>query len=293
MPTIQLFGFDLTNLTDRISTMPWLDAPAAKLHSLTQPIFGPDGPAQLKDALYGTWLGHPLHPMATDLPIGFWTSSFVLDLAGMQRGADITLKLGTLSAVGAAASGIAQWFDLQEMDAPRRVGTLHAMINVAATSAYAASWYLRDHDRRTAGIVASSSGMALASLGGLLGGDLSFRLGIGVSRVAFEEPPEGWTAVIPASEVEAGRLVRVEHDSGPVVLLRQDDQILAVSATCTHVGAPLDEGEVEGSCVVCPWHGSMFDMHNGHVVHGPATSALHAYDARVVNDQIEIRLQNP
>src|SRR6516165_6280983 len=66
----------------------------------------PNGP--VKDALSGTWLGHPAHPMLTDLPIGFWTSAFVLDLLGgkKSRGAAQRLVgLGVLSAIPAAATG--------------------------------------------------------------------------------------------------------------------------------------------------------------------------------------------
>ena len=106
------------------------------MHAVNDAILGENGSPPLKDALYGTWLGHPFHPLMTDLPIGFWTSSAVLDLAGEERASDLMLGFGTVSALGAAATGFAQWHDVQEMEAPRRLGTLHAMLNVSATACY-------------------------------------------------------------------------------------------------------------------------------------------------------------
>jgi len=72
-------------------------------------------------------------------------------------------------------------------------------------------------------------------------------------------------------------------------LLKQDDQILAVSATCTHVGAPLEEGSIEEGCVVCPWHGSHFELATGHVIHGPATDDLRKFDVRIEDGNIQVR----
>ena len=282
---------NLANVTERlVPSQSWLDKPAAALHKAFDPVLGPNGVPVVKDALYGTWLGHPLHPMLTDLPIGFWTSSFVFDVVGQKKAADLTLKLGTVSAVGTAVSGVAQWHDLQEMKEPRRIGVLHAMLNVAATTCYGVSWLLRDRKSRSAAVAFSTAGMGLATAGGLVGGDLSYRLGIGVSRVAFEEPSRKWQAVAGVTDLEDGLLTRVEGKAGPVVLLKVGETILAASATCTHVGGPLDEGERDGTCVQCPWHGSVFDLRDGHVVHGPATAPLHAYETRVTGDKVEVRL---
>ena len=276
-----------------VAELPWLDDVAKKMHAAWDPLLGPDGPAGIKDALYGTWLGHPLHPVLTDLPIGFWTSSAALDAAGMQRGADITLKLGTLSALATAVTGYAQWHDLQNLETPRRLGTLHAMLNITATALHSTSWLLRNKGERGTGVALSTTGLAIASVSGLLGGDLSYKLGIGVSRVAFNEPPASWHTVTTLDELEDGVLTRIEAGGDPLVLLRNADTVYAASATCTHVGAPLDEGDLSGTCVTCPWHGSEFDLRDGHVVHGPATSPLHAYETRVTEGQVEVRYKEP
>lgn len=281
--------YALRNLSDQlVDAMPWLDRAAGILHKVSDPVFGQNGPTEIKDALYGTWLGHPLHPAVTDLPIGFWASSMLLDALGVEEGADLTLKAGTLSALAAAVTGIAQWHDLQEEDQPRRLGTLHALVNVGATTCYGISWIMRDNHARSAGIAWSLAGGSFATLGAWLGGDLSFRLGIGVSRVAFEQRATEWVDAVALDELEENTPKRVQIEAGPLVLVRQGDRVLAASATCTHVGGPLDEGEMHGTCVQCPWHGSVFDLTNGEVVNGPATTPLHAYETRVRDGQVQV-----
>ena len=98
------------------------------------------------------------------------------------------------------------------------------------------------------------------------------------------------TTVAAFADLDDGALTRVEPDEGePLVLLRQGDAVLAASATCTHVGAPLDEGERDGTCVTCPWHGSIFDLTDGHVVNGPATAPLHAFETRIHDGDVQVR----
>jgi nitrite reductase/ring-hydroxylating ferredoxin subunit/uncharacterized membrane protein len=278
------------HLLSRLSeSMPWLDQSAKALKQASELLLGPNAPAALKDALYGTWLGHPLHPAITDVPVGAWTATAVFDLLGEERAADASLKLGVLGAAGAAVTGLAQWYDLQEMKEPRRLGTLHAMLNTAALSLYLASWSLRDNDQRGAGVATAMAGYGVATASAWIGGDLSFRLGIGVSRNAFEHPSRKWKDAAALDEVADGGLTRVEVDGTPIVLLRDSDRIHATSATCTHVGGPLDEGELDGTRVTCPWHGSTFDLSDGTVVHGPATTPLNAFEARVKDGRVQVR----
>ena len=277
-------------ITTRLANgMPWLDKAAETIKSISEPVFGPGGPSALKDTLYGTWLGHPLHPLVTDLPIGFWTSSIALDLVGAHKGADITLKAGTISALGAAATGIAQWHDLQEMDEPRRLGALHATLNIAATSLYGISWYLRDRDSRNAGLVCSTAAYGLVMASSWIGGDLVYRLGIGVSRLAFEEPESKWIDVLAQSKLAEGKLTKAEAGGVSLVLYKTGEHIYAISSTCSHVGGPLDEGEVEGGCVVCPWHQSKFELKSGKVIHGPATDDARNYETQIKGGQIQVR----
>lgn len=146
-----------------------------------------DGPARLVDGigsaipteaqalLRGEWLGHPLHPALTDLPIGFWTSAWALDIVGGRRcatAATALVGLGVLSAVPTAAAGVADFVDMPREK--QRVGVVHAACNLAATAAYAASFVARIRGRRGRGIAWGFLGAGVATIGGYLGGHLVF-----------------------------------------------------------------------------------------------------------------------
>jgi len=125
--------------------------------------------------------GHPLHPMLTDLPIGFWTSAWVLDLIGGDRhapSAQLLTGLGVLSVVPTAVTGASDWRSLSRRD--RRLGLVHAACNVTATALYAASWLARRDGDRRRGLVLGHLGAVAATAGGALGGELVFRRGAGV-----------------------------------------------------------------------------------------------------------------
>lgn len=279
-------------LTERlVNTIPGLDTTAEKMQKLFEPFLGPNAPAAIKDGLYGVWIGHPLHPAVVDLPIGFWTSSFVFDVVGMEKAADLTLKLGTVSAVAAAATGAAQWQDTQEMEKPRRVGTLHAILNIGAAGLCGASWLCRDRGYRSTGVALSTIGYGIATFSAWLGGDLAYDLGIGVNRTAFDESVEEWTEVAQESDLAENTPKRVDAGGVPVMLVKQNGTIYAMSATCTHVGGPLDEGEIDAAqcTVTCPWHGSVFDLRDARVLHGPASSDGDAYEVRVEAGTVSIR----
>lgn len=278
------------HLLRRLSdSAPWLDVPAGALKTLFEPILGHQAPRSLRDFLYGTWLDEPLHPPMTDLTVGGWTMSMICDVLGYEEASDITLKIGTVSALGTALSGAAQWFDLQEMEEPRRLGTLHALMNTAALGLCASSWVMRERGNRDTAIAVAWTGYSIATASAWIGGHLSFRLGIGVDRQAFEEPSAEWTDVAALVDLPDGELSRVETEGIPVVVLREGNTIYAAAATCPHVGGPLDEGERDGTCVTCPWHGSVFDLRDGRLVHGPATAPLHPYEARVEGDRVMLR----
>lgn len=77
----------------------------------------------------------------------------------------------------------------------------------------------------------------------------------------------------------------------PVMLLRLDGEVVAISATCTHLGGPLDEGKIEGDTVTCPWHGSVFCVRDGKLLHGPATMPEPSFEVRVQDGRIAVRVQ--
>ena len=86
-----------------------------------------------------------------------------------------------------------------------------------------------------------------------------------------------------------GKPQRVEADGTPVLLLRQGNRIRAIGATCPHLGGPLDEGPIEGDTVTCPWHGSVFCLDDGALIHGPAMMPVAAYEVQWKDGRIAIR----
>jgi nitrite reductase/ring-hydroxylating ferredoxin subunit/uncharacterized membrane protein len=279
-------------LSDRlIEGMPWLDGTAGAMQKAFAPVLGQDKPRAVRDALYGVWLGHPLHSAVITLPIGFWTSTMVFDLVGEKRAADLSLDLGIVTALGAAATGAAQWQDSVNWEKPRRLGALHATLNTVSTILYAGSALLRRRGRRGAGIALSTAGLGVNGFSAWLGGELAYDLGIGVDRTAFEKSFPEWTDVFADAELPERSPRRAEADGVPVLLFRQDGKVSAISATCSHLGGPLDEGKIDGDTVTCPWHGSVFCLSDGKLLHGPATMPQPAFEVRVQDGRIAVRRQ--
>lgn len=242
-----------------------------------------------KDVLSGTWLGHPLHPLLTDLPIGFWTSAFTLDLVGgrsTRRAATQLVAWGVVSAVPTVISGASDWGDTTSGE--RRVGLVHAVANTTALACYTASWWARVRGRHARGVALGLVGATAATVGGYLGGHLLQSLGVGVDRARFPSPPAEWTSVAAAADVTE-RPRRVFADEAPVVLFRRGDDVVALDARCPHRGAPMDEGTLNDACITCPWHGSTFRVTDGSLVRGPSTVDLPAYECRVFGEQVEVR----
>lgn len=254
-------------------------------------------PRHLKSLLNGTWLGHPLHPVMTDIPITAWMLTAVFDIIWLiahptwaAYGAFVTVIVGLLGAFGAIVTGLTDWSDTY--GAERRIGLNHALYNACATLLYLVSFILRLLAGPGDGIAAAILGIAgLASVfyAAYLGGDMVFAKGTGVNHTAWEASGEDYEVVLPLASVEENTLYRVTAAGVPVVLLRQGLQFYAISATCPHAGGPLDEGALTGDIVQCPWHGSRFCMRDGRVLTGPATVNAPCYDVRMRNDQVEIK----
>lgn len=250
----------------------------------------------LKDALHGTWLGHQLHPMLIAGPIGLWSSALVLDWTGGDRDAARRLVgAGVLAVAPTAASGLADWSELGSAKRPKRVGLVHAVANTGTAVLFGASWLARrrgDHDRGRTLALAGAGGLAV---GGYLGGHLSYVQGVGVNRNADEQKkPRDWTDAAAAADVVEGAPHRVEVQGQSIVLVRSQGQVRAIGATCSHWGAPLEEGslvEDGGSCLECPWHGSRFRLQDGSVARGPATSAQLSYDVQTVGERLQVRVR--
>jgi nitrite reductase/ring-hydroxylating ferredoxin subunit/uncharacterized membrane protein len=280
----------LHRLAERVGQAEALDPPARKLLGLADKAIKP---GRARNALSGTFLGHALHPLMTDLPIGSWTSAVLLDNFGgreSEGAARRLIGLGILASVPTAATGYVEWADSAGgRAATRRVGLAHAASNVTALSLFTASYLARKRGRRAKGRALALAGSSALAVGGHLGGHLSYVHGEGVAATTFEEGSSEWAEAMPEPELVEGRPACVLVDRVPVLLVREGGEILALANRCTHRGGPLHEGEIGGGQVTCPWHGSRFDLRTGSVEQGPASSPQPAYEARSRAGAIEVR----
>jgi nitrite reductase/ring-hydroxylating ferredoxin subunit/uncharacterized membrane protein len=276
----------------RIEGLEGLDRIAEPLAEVVRKLI-PRGP--VKDALSGTWLGHQLHPLLTDIPIGSFTSATILDLVGgrrAQHAANLLAAAGVVSVVPTAAAGLADWSDISGPD--RRVGVVHAVANVVGVGFYTASIVARLRGRRWSATSLGLLGMGVMTVGGYLGGHLTLVRGHGVNRIFMEEHPADWT-LATTDKVLPERIPKVvDLGDAPTLLYRSGDTKYGLSNRCTHAGGPLDEGEFDhhssgGPCVTCPWHQSTFRLVDGSVVHGPASVPQPSYEVRTTADGVEVR----
>jgi nitrite reductase/ring-hydroxylating ferredoxin subunit/uncharacterized membrane protein len=250
-------------------------------------------PQPVRDFLDGTWLGAPLHPVLTDIPIGASTTAIALDglstaegYASIERAADAALTVAVLGALPAATTGLRDWSFLR--GEAKRIGTGHAMLNTTALVLNCLSLLARRTDRRR-GRMLAAAGFGVTTLAAHLGGELSFGRGIRVNRTAFQAPEPEFVDVASEDDVTDTGVAGVTVGGVDVLLARVDGRICAIAATCTHLGGPLARGEREENAIVCPWHGSRFDLCTGQVITGPAVYAEPVYDVKVEHGRVSVR----
>src|SRR3954447_549053 len=247
----------------------------------------------LKDVLAGTWLGHALHPLMTDVVISAFLSTTLLDLAGGDedgRAGERLLTLGIAAYAPTALSGVNDWADTEPVsDAVRRTGLVHAASNATALAFYAGSLAARRRGARGRARLLSVSGATALMAGGFLGGHLSLAKGVGPDQTVFDPGPTEWTPAADASQLRDGQSTRVVVGDTPVLLLREGDAYYALHDRCSHRGCSLTDGTVEGDEIVCACHGSRFDRRDGSVRQGPATAPQPAFQTRISDDRLEVR----
>jgi nitrite reductase/ring-hydroxylating ferredoxin subunit/uncharacterized membrane protein len=285
-----------TNL-DTLSNQPWLDAVGKPLSEAVRALFRNGGAAgrTAKNALHGVWLGHPLHPVLTDVPIGAWTTALALDAReassgdeGYGRAADFAVCVGLTAAVGAAITGLNDWSETEGRS--RRLGLLHGLLNLTATALVTTSYVLRRNGSRAAGRGTALAGYGIAVAAAYLGGDLVYRERIGVTHAAVVEP-EHFTPVLASAALAENSMRKATIEDASFVIVRQRGRVCALAHSCAHLGGPLSEGTLKDGSVVCPWHGSEFALDDGHVVNGPATEPQPCLAVREQAGQIEVSAQ--
>ena len=285
---------------DVIERQDWLDAAGEAIQPAVLGAFEAGGEAgqEIKNFLHGTWLGHPLHPVITDVPIGAWMTAAVLDglelIGGKEKyapGADAAVAVGLVGAVGAAITGLTDWSGTTGKE--RKVGLMHGILNGTATVLYATSFLMRKSDKsRKTAIGLSMLGYGVAGAAAYLGGHLVYGEQVGVDHTATaEEYPKDFTAVLPEGELAENSMKCVEAAEVSVLLAKKNGKIFALAHTCSHLGGPLSEGELLDDCSVkCPWHGSRFSLEDGSVLDGPATEPQPQFEVRIREGQIEVRM---
>jgi nitrite reductase/ring-hydroxylating ferredoxin subunit/uncharacterized membrane protein len=278
----------LESAMKRLEDAAVLDRPA---RSLAAAVSSVTNPRLVKNALSGSWLGHRLHPALVPAPLGFWAGALVFDGIGTRPAryaADTLVGAGVVTALPTAAAGLSDW--AETVGAARRVGLVHATFNTTALACYTASLVARALGRRRSGVALSLVGAGAVSLGGYLGGHLSYVLAIGVERKGFYGTgPEEWTPVLAADELPQRQPRLVKAGDLDVVLYRDGDQVHALAEHCNHEGGPLHEGTFQDGCVTCPWHGSTFRLRDGAVVRAPAAASQPVYETRVSDGKLEVR----
>lgn len=276
---------------DRLELMTGLDRVGEPLRRAVEAVL----PGRLRDFLHGVWLGHPLHPVAVQLPVGAWLSAAVLDaLPRTDRATTVLVGVGTVTAVPAAVAGLNDWATLAREQ--RRVGLVHAAANTVALGLYAGSFAARLRGRHGRGRVLAYLGLAAAGSGAYLGGHLSYKGGAQINHAVpdLRRIPDGWQPVAELSALADGKPEVRQVGDVPILLYRVGDEVSALLERCSHQTGPLGEGDVIGSgrdaCVVCPWHGSTFRLVDGGVVSGPAASDQPILRTRVVDGRVDVQL---
>ncbi len=254
------------------------------------------GGTTVRNVLDGTWLGSPLHPALTDVPVGSMTAALVFDgldlVSGkraMRNAADASLAFGVAGGFAAAAVGLSDWRYLE--GGSRRMGMAHGLLNAAGLAFSTSSLILRAAGRRNAGRLAFLAGYSVMGMGAHLGGELSYGYGLRVNRNVYERGgPDEFVPVLDEGELPQDGLRRVEAEGVGVLLSRSSGgEVCAIAATCNHFSGPLEEGAREGDTVVCPWHKSRFDLCTGEAIDGPAVFPQSRYETRVREGRIEVK----
>jgi nitrite reductase/ring-hydroxylating ferredoxin subunit/uncharacterized membrane protein len=272
----------LNDIVGKIESGSALDRPAQVVRRGVSAILSASG---LRSWLSGSFLGHALHPLLTDLPLGCWSSAALLDFTHQAPTASRRLVgAGILAALPTVSAGLSDWMDTT--DAEQRVGLVHGMGNLVGIACMAGSWLRRRS--RPGGDILSFAGLAVVSLSGWLGGHLSYAMGVGVDTNAFHTGPDRWS---PTRSDDAARPLSCHEVGGVRIAVTKlaDGTTYAMADRCSHRGGPLSNGDVEGDCITCPWHKSQFDVRTGTVRRGPASVAQPTYEVRTVGSHVEVR----
>jgi nitrite reductase/ring-hydroxylating ferredoxin subunit/uncharacterized membrane protein len=285
----------LTGFLDRVADVPTFDKAIDPARRAVQAVFTP----AVKDFLHGTWLGHPLHPALVQVPIGTWVSAGVLDLVPPLRpAATVLIGTGVVASVPAAVSGAVDWSEQEQ--GVRRLGAIHALLNSTALGLYVGSLVARGRRRGALGRLLSYTGLSIATVSASIGGHMSYAQSSGASHAATAARALGhdWIDLGPMDDLPEGRPALRAGPGGsvavPLAVVRRGGRVDVFVGPCAHLSGPLYEGTVEQvrgrACLVCPWHGSAFDLDNGEPRRGPAPTPQEKLEVRMEAGRVMARL---
>jgi len=235
----------------------------------------------VKDFLNGKWLGHSIHAVLTDVPIGVMTLVIIFDVLGATHAADVALGFGILAMLGAALAGAADYADTD--DDPRMVATVHATLMVTALVLYVISFALRfgnPSGDRTVAIALSVVAYVIMAGAAWVGGEVVYGFGNMVNRHAWRFGPKSSWTKLDVTDIPENTPTAAKAGAQSVVVVRQGSTVFAMHAVCAHAGGPLAEGKLVDGCIECPWHYSRFELGTGHRKQGPTTFDQPTYEVR-------------
>src|ERR671933_1920321 len=193
----------LMGILDRVADKATIDKAIGPAQRAVQAVLKPQA---FKDLLHGTWLGHPLHPVLVQVPVGSWTSAGLLDaIPPLRPAATVLIGTGVAVAVPAAMAGAADW---SEQDAGvRRLGALHAVMNTGAFGLYVGSLVARGRGRGGLGRLLSYAGLGIAGGSAAIGGHMSYAQSSGASHATTAAQALGtdWMDLGPLDDFPEGR----------------------------------------------------------------------------------------
>jgi nitrite reductase/ring-hydroxylating ferredoxin subunit len=287
---------DLTAWLDRLG---WLRGLSGWLTGVLEPFRERHQGNLVLELLHGgRWMGHPLHPALSDLPIGLWTGVMVLDATDRdpapRHGIDaagVLSAAGIVAAGATALTGLGDWTVSNDQD--RRVGLFHGLLNTAALGLQSASLGTRMAGHRGTARALGAASLGVTAAAGYLGGHLVFTKGVMVNRVAWAAGPRRWARALPEADLPDDQPAAVEAEGRQVMLYRHRGRLYAIDNVCSHAGGLLSRGQVADLTVTCPLHGSRFALADGCVRRGPASQPQPVIPTRIRNGWVELRGSQP
>jgi uncharacterized membrane protein/nitrite reductase/ring-hydroxylating ferredoxin subunit len=252
---------------------------------------------------------HPLHPMLIAFPIAFTTAAPLADLAALLGDWPSLWTVGAYSSIAAVVTGLVAavpgFIDYLTVVPPnssaKTRATYHMIVNVVALGVMASSWAFRNWqtlEPQNIAVVLEFASITIMSVGGWLGATLVYRNQIGVDhRYAeagkwqeqyLDADANGYVHVRNAEELDIDQMILVHVDGRRLVLARTEKGFTAFDDSCTHKGGSLAGGMMTCGTVMCPWHGSQFDVNTGALKAGPAKKSINAYEVDHTTGDVRI-----